>query len=308
MSVLRLGRALNALIERSPDFIFYRARYWQHHGRLCDFRAPRLFSEKIFHRMRYPRPVYSYLADKVAVRRYIAATVGEQYLVPVYLVCEEVCADTFQRLPASFVMKANHSAGQVRIVQGKERENPEALARLAGEWLASNFATRYREKHYQAIRPKILFEKALLSDGLPPDDYKCNVFNPGDGAEPFVFIQHMRGRRECPTQDIYLADWRVAPFVRLGKTTSATPVPRPPLLDEMLRIAKALAAPFGYLRVDFYLYQGRLYVGELTLTPAAGAYRFDPAEWDERLGEKFGWPERVTLPVGDRPVDDEHRP
>lgn len=313
MSVLKLGRVLNALIERSPDFIFYRARYWQHHGRLCNFKTPRLFSEKIFHRMRYPQPAFSYLADKVAVRRYIAATVGKQYLVPVYQVCEDVSVATFDSLPESFVMKANHSAGQVKIVRCKAQENLEALAQQARNWLASDFSIRHREKHYQAIRPKILFEKALLDGGVPPDDYKCNVFNPGGGAEPFVFIQHMQGRLDRPSQDIYLADWSFAPFGRLGKRANATPAPKPTQLDEMLRVAKTLVAPFGYLRVDFYLYQGQLYIGELTLTPAAGAYRFNPAEWDGLLGMEFGWPERATLQDAtlraafDMPADDECR-
>lgn len=65
------------------------------------------------------------------------------------------------------------------------------------------------------------------------------------------------------------------------------------MLGEMLRIAKELVAPFGYLRVDFYQYQGKLYIGELTLTPGAGGYTFSPDQWDQWLGDKFGWPERV---------------
>ncbi|WP_165493830.1 ATP-grasp fold amidoligase family protein [Azotobacter chroococcum] len=44
----------------------------------------------------------------------------------------------------------------------------------------------------------------------------------------------------------------------------------------MLDIAKRLAAPFGYLRVDFYLYDEKIYIGELTITPAGGGYRLSP--------------------------------
>lgn len=298
MSMLRLGERLNTLIARSPDFIFYQARYWQNYGRFCNFQKPLFFSEKIFHRMRYPHPVFSRLADKAEVRRYLAATVGEQYLVPIYSICEDVTPETFDRLPATFVMKANHSAGQVKIITCKEEENPKALARLAKSWLESDFSSRYREKHYKFIKPKILFEKALLSDGRPPDDYKFNVFNPGDSNDPYIFIQHIHERLLSPTQEIYLEDWSLAPFRRRGKNSSAEPTPKPPLLGEMLRIAKELAASFGYLRVDFYLHQGQLYIGELTLTPAAGFYTFDPAEWDELLGRKFGWPEPIALSDG----------
>ena len=61
----------------------------------------------------------------------------------------------------------------------------------------------------------------------------------------------------------------------------------------MLRVARKLAEPLGYMRVDLYLHQGHIYVGELTLTPGAGRYTFEPRGWDETLGAKFGWPEPV---------------
>jgi hypothetical protein len=70
----------------------------------------------------------------------------------------------------------------------------------------------------------------------------------------------------------------------------------------MLQTAYKLAGPLGYMRVDLYLHQGRVYVGELTLTPGAGRYVFDPKEWDDTLGAKFGWPEPAprgeSLPLG----------
>jgi hypothetical protein len=65
----------------------------------------------------------------------------------------------------------------------------------------------------------------------------------------------------------------------------------------MLSLAKQLAQPFGYLRVDFYVHQGKVYVGELTVTPGAGTYVFTPRAWDASLGERFGWPERLATPA-----------
>jgi hypothetical protein len=87
----------------------------------------------------------------------------------------------------------------------------------------------------------------------------------------------------------------------LNQKSSDRLAPRPAQLDEMLQVARKLAAPLGYMRVDMYLYQGHVYVGELTLTPGAGRYIMEPKEWDERLGAKFGWPEplpSVDVPPG----------
>ncbi|MFC0666404.1 ATP-grasp fold amidoligase family protein [Azotobacter chroococcum] len=277
-----------------PEPIFYQRRYFILHGKFCSFKEPRRFSEKIFHRMRYPSPIFSILADKVRVRDYIEKTVGGQYLVPTYLVCEQVTVKTLETLPDSFVMKANHSSGQIRIVTEKHKEDLEALARMANDWLKKDFSKLAREKHYASIQPKVIFEKALVSNDKPPDDYKINVFNGETGGPPYVFIQVMQGRFANLTQNLFLEDWSVAPFKRVEKKAGTDPriLAPPRQLPEMLDIAKRLAAPFGYLRVDFYLYDGKIYIGELTITPGGGGYRLSPPEWDLILGDRFGWPEK----------------
>lgn len=287
-----LRNALVRMVVSLPDPVFYRYKYFVLHRKLCHFKQPRRFSEKIFHRMRYPCAFFSELADKVAARDYIARTAGPQYVVPAYFSCQAVTLETFDRLPETFVMKANNSAGQVRIVKNKREENLQQLVALTNAWLASDFPLRMREKHYRHIPPKIIFEHALLTDGQPPADYKFSVFNRSRGEKPYVFIQYMRDRFENLVQDLYLEDWTPAPFKLSHQRTIGTLAPKPEALDEMLEIARKLAAPFGYLRVDFYLHDGKVYVGELTLTPGAGGYAFDPPGWDEILGDKFEWPER----------------
>ncbi|MGN2242366.1 ATP-grasp fold amidoligase family protein [Frateuria sp. GZRR33] len=295
MKILAPKKAIKRLFNSLPDAGFYQYKSLQTHGRFCNFRNPRRFSEKIFHRMRYPEPVFTTLADKVAVREYVARRVGPEYVVPAYLICDRVTPDTFDALPASFVMKTSNGFGQIRIVRDKSQEDPAQLAALANGWLAEGAATRSREKHYLAIPPRILFEKPLLEGGNAPDDYKFNVFN-APGRECFVFIQHMHGRFRDLEQQLYLEDWSPAPFEMdlplLRPSTGTTE--KPPALAEMLALAKKLAQPFGYLRVDFYLHQGKVYVGELTVTPGAGTYVFTPKHWDRSLGDRFGWPEDLS--------------
>lgn len=291
-SASSMKKAASRLFHSLPDIVFYQYRYLSIHGRLCNFRKPGRFSEKIFHRMRYPTPVFTMLADKLAARNYIAEKVGPEYLVPLYLACDAVTPETFDALPSSFVMKSTNAFGQVKIVRDKSREDSRKLSDLANAWLASNAALKSREKHYLPIPPGILFEKPLLDGDDAPDDYKFNVFN-APGREPFVFIQHMHGRFVDLEQELYLEDWSPAPFklelrlLREGSRASE----RVEQLPEMLALAKKLAEPFGYLRVDFYVHRGALYIGELTVTPGAGSYVFAPRVWDRLLGDRFGWPE-----------------
>lgn len=291
----RVRKMASRLVHSLPDTLFYQYKYFSIHGRLCNFRKPTRFSEKIFHRMRYPAPVFTCLADKLAVRDYIARRIGAQYLVPMFFSCDTVAPETFDALPQAFVMKSTNGFGQVKIVRDKSQEDLHKLADLANSWLASCSAVRSREKHYLPIPPRILFEMPLLDDGHAPDDYKLIVFNT-PGREPFVFIQHMHGRFVDLEQKLYLDDWSPAPFkleLRLLHE-SARRVQKVAQLPEMLALAKKLAAPFGYLRVDFYLHKDRIYIGELTVTPGAGSYVFVPQAWDRYLGDRFGWPENFT--------------
>ncbi|MGN2254539.1 ATP-grasp fold amidoligase family protein [Frateuria sp. GZRe12] len=295
MKILAPKKAIKRLFNSLPDAGFYQYKSLQVHGRFCNFRNPKRFSEKIFYRMRYPEPVFTMLADKVAARDYVARTIGSDYVVPAYLSCDAVTPETFDALPQAFVMKTSNGFGQVKIIRDKHQEDLAQLAALANGWLADGAASRSREKHYLSIPPKILFEKALLDGDDAPDDYKFNVFN-ASGQEPFVFIQHMHGRFRDLEQQLYLEDWSPAPFQMdlplLRPSTGTTE--KPQALPEMLALAKKLAQPFGYLRVDFYVHQGKVYVGELTVTPGAGTYVFTPKDWDRSLGERFGWPEHLA--------------
>ncbi|WP_424683480.1 ATP-grasp fold amidoligase family protein [Frateuria sp. YIM B11624] len=290
----RLKKPVKRLLNALPDPAFYQYKYLLIHGRFCNFKNPKRFSEKIFHRMRHPSPIFTTLADRIAVRTYIAETIGPQYLVPLLFSCDAVDERTFDALPSSFVMKSSNGFGQVKVVRDKNEEDIAQLCELANSWLAAKSASRSREKHYLSIPPRIVFEEPLLEDGEVPDDYKLNVFN-SPGREPFVFIQHMHGRFRDLQQELYLEDGSPPPFklelalLRESDRRSENIES----LSEMAVLAKKLAKPFGYLRVDFYLHKHRIYVGELTVTPGAGTYIFAPRAWDRLLGDRFGWPENL---------------
>jgi len=284
---------MSPVLDLLPEVVEYQLRYLKRHGKLCNFRDPKRLTEKLHHRMRYPLPHFSRLADKVLARDYIRDTVGEKFNVPLYDAVEMVTASQFDRLPDVFVMKTNNSSGSVRIVADKSRENIAELVALGNSWLRDDFSKCRGERHYKAIRPQVLFEQALLTSNGPPADYKVHVFNPAEG-ESFLFVQVINGRFGRMTQNLYSADWRSLPF-RLGGTlppsTDAAVTTAPDNLSDMLEVARRLGQPFGYCRVDLYLFEQRIYVGEITFTPGAGAFKLHPAEWDEKLGMLFRWPE-----------------
>ena len=58
---------------------------------------------------------------------------------------------------------------------------------------------------------------------------------------------------------------------------------KPDCFEKMLQLAESLAGLEPFLRVDLYDI-GRPIFGEITLHPEAGLGKFNPPEWDEKLG------------------------
>ncbi len=280
-----------------PDWLYFQLVYVKNYKRIGNFSRPASFSEKLFSRIQNPLPVFSMLADKVEVRKYVEKTVGKQYLIPCYGTYEQLTPEDFKKLPNSFVLKANHGAGQVLVVTDKSALSPEATCTQANAWLDEDYGSESRERHYREIPRKLLAEKALLQKGESPDDYKVHVFNPGNGREPYCFIQLIKGRSSTLSQAIYLSDWTKAPFWRAGYSAVQQQEDslRPVCLEEMLEVAIKLTGQLGYARVDFYVHEDRLYFGEVTLTPAGGRVRFEPSELDAHLGSLFSWPDRMPV-------------
>jgi len=256
-------------------------------GRVLDLDNPRTFDEKIQWAKLYDRdPRRAQLADKVAVRAYVAERVGEKYLVPILGTWRYPKEIDFDALPEAFVLKANHGCGYNAIVRDKAKENLEALRRKADSWLHEDYAFRCGfEMHYQQIERRLLAEEYLENlDGDMPD-YKFWCF---DGK--VHYIEYLSNRSRSLTVTFFDRMWNVAPFTNDHPRHEQLP-PRPDQLDEMIWVSEALAEGLPYVRVDLYLLDsGEIKFSELTFTSASGSSRWDPPEADLMLGELYHLP------------------
>lgn len=60
---------------------------------------------------------------------------------------------------------------------------------------------------------------------------------------------------------------------------------RPEHFDEMVEYSRKLAAPFKFVRCDFYEVDGLVYLGEMTFTPGACAFRYKNDEDNIAVGD-----------------------
>ena len=53
----------------------------------------------------------------------------------------------------------------------------------------------------------------------------------------------------------------------------------------MIFVAEKLAQGIPHVRVDFYEVAGKIFVGEMTFYHLSGLVKFEPMEWDYKLGD-----------------------
>ncbi|WP_395002076.1 ATP-grasp fold amidoligase family protein [uncultured Helicobacter sp.] len=115
-----------------------------------------------------------------------------------------------------------------------------------------------------------------------PDDYKINQCH-----EQMLFIE-VDSHRFCAnhTRAMFDENFSKLPFQFSAANLPLTKnVEKPHNLAALLEVAKTLAKPLNYVRVDVYSTNNRIYVGELTFTPAGGTSRFYPARYDRIYGD-----------------------
>jgi hypothetical protein len=282
----RLKEQMKALL---PDLLFLSLLHRKLVGRYPNLRRPRTFNEHILMRSLKPDPRYAALTDKIAVREYVAGTLGESYLIPLIAVPSKFTHDVFDSLPQSFVMKANHGSTFVEIVRDKSKVSYEHLKKLADRWLAMEFYHVSRERHYKEIQPRLFFEKLLLdSAGQVPADYKVHVFR-REGMRPVMYIVQISDRfGPIPRGNVYDVDWNYLDVTIGDYARSPTPEPPPPNLSKILEAADKLSRDFDYVRVDLYAPDNALFFGELTFTPGAGVVPMFPDQVDFEWGGLIG--------------------
>lgn len=271
--------ALRVLARPLPDAAYLRLAHWLYYRRWPDYEHPRNLQEHIqAYVLRSRDPMLVTLADKLAVRDYIDATVGPEHTVPLLGAWRHAADVPMADLPYPLVLKPTHLSGRALFLDHYDpAAEPGQRAHLR-DWLRRDHSRVNREWFYAQVPPGIVAEPLLRDEhGEVPADIKASVI----GARVRYF-QVDRGRAGRHTRNLYGPDWDLLP-VR-GPLPRHAPDPPPPDLPGLVALAERLAEPFEFLRVDCYVIGSRVLVGELTSSPGAGFGRFFPARYAEAIG------------------------
>ncbi len=67
-------------------------------------------------------------------------------------------------------------------------------------------------------------------------------------------------------------------------------IKKPINFEKMKELAEKLAKDKSFVRIDFYEIRGKIYFGEITFYPNSGYEKFEPEEWDYKLGSLIKLP------------------
>lgn len=277
------------LFNSWSDERFIRYAYRRSIGRALDLENPKGFNEKLqWLKLHDRRPEYTTMVDKYEAKKYFAAKIGEEYIVPTLGVWDSFDEIDFDALPEQFVLKCTHDSGGIVICRDKSSLDIAAAREKMNKRLARNFFWLGREWPYKDIKPRIIAEPYLVDESETElKDYKLMCFN---GQVKCSFTNSNRYGSEGMYVNFYDNDWKPMPFVR-HYPRNPVEIEKPVCFAEMKRIAEELSEGITFVRIDFYQINKRPVLGEITFFPGNGLEEFSPYEWDLELGSWISLPE-----------------
>ena len=201
----------------------------------------------------------------------------------------------FDTLPNKFILKCNHDSNSWHKVDKQKGYDKDFIIKDLTAHLKRKWGYVNCEPHYNKIKPLVIAEELLenedntISSSLI--DYKVWCF---DGKPYSVWVCSNRDHHGTDV-NIYDLDWNVhfehSVFTPHYRNANGK-VPKPQNLAEMLKAASDLSKGLPEARIDFYIVNGKLYFGEITLTSIYGRMDVFTKEYLKELGEQVKLPRK----------------
>lgn len=274
-----------------PDKIFLKYLYYKRMDKKIDLTCPQTFNEKLQWLKLYDRnPEYTKMVDKHEAKKYVADIIGEEYIIPTLGVWDKFEDIDFNRLPNQFVLKCTHDSGGLVICKDKVQLNIEEAKKKINKSLKRNYYYSGREWPYKNVKPRIIAEKYMVDEsGTELKDYKFFCFN---GEPKMLFVA--KDRPLATKFNYYDMNFKKLPF-KQHYENFIEDVEKPKGFETMVELSRKLSRNIPHLRVDFYDINGKVYFGELTFYNFSGFEKFEPEEWDKKLGDMLELPKEKKI-------------
>ena len=272
----------NRGINLFNDKTYLKIRYYATFKKNLNLQNPQTFNEKLqWLKLNDRKDIYTKMVDKYEAKSYVSKIIGNKYIIPTLGIYNNFDEIDFNKLPNQFVIKCTHDSGGLVIVTDKSKLDIEKSKKKINKSLKRNYYYPGREWPYKNVKPRIIIEKYMKDNSINDlMDYKFFCFN---GKCKFFKIDFNRLTKH--QANYYDTKGNILPFgEEICPPDFAKKLELPVNLKKMINLAEKLSQNITFLRVDFYEINGNIYFGELTFYPASGFGKFQPEEWDLKLG------------------------
>ena len=216
--------------------------------------------------------VKSNCADKIKAKEYVKNVIGKDISIPILKIYSNINDIIESDLPSECVLKCNHGSGYNIVLNDKKLDFNLILSKLK-RWINKDYSDQAGELHYHWIDRKIYCEKYVHESIY---EYRIYCFN-----EKPIFMDAVYKRNNIKVYNTY--DLNFQPISITNYDSNYDLIPRPKLLNDMLKYSNILCKGFKFVRIDFFNIEDNLYFTELTFTPLAGRYPLK-----EKYDKEFG--------------------
>lgn len=253
---------------------------------------PKSFYDKVFWMSAHTdTSLWTRLADKIEVRKFVKERCGEDILPKLYAIYESADNIDFGALPDSFAIKTNNGCASNYLVRSKADADLEAIRSGLARWLRFPYGQLTGQLHYAKIVPRILAEELLFQEEDPDTtlvDYKFYCFD-GEPRYCYVVSDRQFDSKHTHSRMMYDMNWNPLSEVFVsGKELCC--LSEPVCFGEMQEISATLSGDIPFVRIDLYAVNNVTRFGEMTFMPG-----MDPG-FTERFQEEMGG--MLVLPKG----------
>lgn len=267
------------------DKTYLKIMYFYHMKKRLNFGNVTTFNEKLqWLKLHDRKEIYTTMVDKYEVKKYVADLIGGEYVVPTYGIYESYNEIDFDVLSNQFVLKVTHYGGSrgVFIIKDKNTINYSNIENEIEKLLKENLYNYSREWPYKNVKPRIIIEKYMKNeDEEELKDYKLFCFN---GKPKIILVCSERFSSSNMCETWFDEDWNLMDIIE-GNHRVDKNIKPPQSFKKMKYLASQLSKNIPFVRIDFYEVNSKIYFGEMTFFPASGFEKFEPKEWDKKLGE-----------------------
>ena len=236
-----LGFLNNGILNWLSDEKYLKYRFRICVGNALNIDNPVSFNEKLqWLKLNDRKPIYTMFVDKYEVKKYVARTIGKEYIIPTYGVWEHFDDIDFDSLPRQFVLKCTHDSGGIIIVRNKQDFNRKAAKRKIERCLRKNFYYVGREWPYKNVKPRIIAEK-YMEEKNQSQIYDYKIFN-FDGEPKIIQVDYDRFKSH--KRNLYNTNWDYIKAAIEFPTDENRVINKPQSLNEMLVLARKLSKKF----------------------------------------------------------------